>query len=238
VDGQPTLVDNVETLAHLATIAAWGPAWFRELGTASDPGSTLVTMGGAVSRPGVYEIALGSTLRETLELAGPHPDASAALVGGYFGEWVALPAGDRLPITHDGGGPHSASIGAGGIQALPGDACGLAETARVLGYLAAESAGQCGPCRFGLPAVAAQLHTLAVSRLDQPGYRQLVHRLGVIPGRGACKHPDGAIRLAASALRVFAEDVRIHLSGYICGGLRHPPVLPVPHPGAIAPDWR
>lgn len=242
VDGRPTLIDNVETLAHLATIAAWGPDWFRALGTATDPGSTLVTIGGAVSRPGVYEIALGSALGDVLNLAGPPPAVSAALVGGYFGEWVPLPAAGQLLVSHDAGGPRDASmgatVGAGVILALPREACGLVETARILGYLAGESADQCGPCRFGLPAVAEQVRALATGRLDPPGYRQLTYRLGIVAGRGACKHPDGAIRLTGSALRVFADDVRTHLEGYVCGGLRHPPVLPVPRPAAVDRDWR
>lgn len=237
VDGRPTLVDNVETLAHLATIAAWGPAWFRELGTATDPGTTLVTIGGAVRRPGVYEIGLGSALRDVLDLAGPHP-AAAALIGGYFGGWVPLPAAAALPVSHDAADPQGLTVGAGAILALPREACGLAETARILGYLAAESAGQCGPCRLGLPAVAEQLRALATGRLDPPGYRQLVQRLGVIAGRGACRHPDGAIRFAGSALTVFADDVRTHLNGYVCNGLRHPPVLPVPRADVVDWGWR
>jgi NADH:ubiquinone oxidoreductase subunit F (NADH-binding) len=219
-------------------IAAWGPAWFREVGTATDPGSTLVTVGGAVGRPGVYEIALGSALRDVLDLAAVHPTVSAALVGGYFGLWVPLPAAGGLPVSHDATQPHGVTVGAGPILALPREACGLVETARVFGYLAGESAGQCGPCRFGLPAVADQLRALATGRLDPSGYHQLVHRLGVITGRGACRHPDGAIRLAGSALRVFAEDARLHLNGYVCAGLRHPAVLPVPRPDAVDRDWR
>lgn len=242
VDGRPTLVDNVETLAHLATIAAWGPAWFRELGTATDPGSTLVTIGGAVSRPGVYEIGLGTALGDVLNLAGPRSAVAAALVGGYFGGWVPMPAADRLPVSHDAREPHDAAVwatvGAGVILALPREACGLVETARILGYLAAESADQCGPCRFGLPAVADQLRGLATGRLDPAGYRQLTYRLGVVAGRGACKHPDGAMRLAGSALRAFADDVRTHLNGYVCTGLRHPPVFPVPVSAAVDRDWR
>jgi NADH:ubiquinone oxidoreductase subunit F (NADH-binding) len=238
VDGRPTLVDNVETLAHLATIATWGPVWFRELGTATDPGTTLLTIGGAVGRPGVYEIALGTALGDVLGLAGPHPCLSAALLGGYSGGWVPLPAADRLPVSHDAGDPHGTTVGAGVILALPREACGLAETARILGYLAGESAGQCGPCRFGLPAIAEQLRALATGRLDPPGYRQLGYRLGVVAGRGACRHPDGAIHLAGSALRVFADDVRTHLNGYVCAGLRQPLVLPVPHVETLDRDWR
>jgi NADH:ubiquinone oxidoreductase subunit F (NADH-binding) len=238
VDRRPTLVDNVETLAHLAMIAARGPAWFRELGTATDPGSTLVTLGGAVGRPGVYEIALGSALRDVLDLAAVYPTVSAALVGGYFGQWVPLPAAGALPVSHDAAQPHGPTVGAGPILALPREACGLAETALVFEYLAGESAGQCGPCRFGLPAVADQLRALATGRLDPPGYRRLIQRLGVIAGRGACRHPDGAIRLAASALGVFADDVRAHLNGHVCAGLRYPAVLPVPPPDAVDWGWR
>ncbi len=238
VDGRPTLIDNVETLAHLAMLAAWGPAWYREVGTAADPGSTLVTIGGAVAHPGVYEIALGSALRDVLDLADPHPAVSAALVGGYFGAWVPLPAADPLPVSHDSAQPYAATVGAGPILALPRQACGLVETARILRYLAGESAGQCGPCRFGLPAVAEQLQDLAGGRLDPPGYNRLAYRLGVIAGRGACRQPDGAIRLADSALRAFADDVQIHLDGYVCDGKRHPPLFPVPHPRAVDRDRR
>jgi NADH:ubiquinone oxidoreductase subunit F (NADH-binding) len=245
VDGRPTLIDNVETLAHLAMIAAWGPAWFRERGTATDPGSTLVTIGGAVSRPGVYEIALGSTLHDVLDLAGAQPALSAArpalsaaLVGGYFGGWVPLPAAGALPLSHDTSDQFEVTVGAGVIVALPGGVCGLGETARVFGYLARESAGQCGPCRLGLPAVAEQLGALAAGRLDPHAYGRLLQRLGVITGRGACRHPDGAIRFAGSALRVFADDVRTHLTGYTCGRPPSSPVVPVPHANAVDWGWR
>jgi NADH:ubiquinone oxidoreductase subunit F (NADH-binding) len=228
VDGRPTLVDNVETLAHLALVAAGGPGWFREAGTVTDPGTALVTLGGAVSRPGVYEIALGSPLDDLLALAGPVHPVSAALVGGYFGAWAPLPAAGSLPVSHDSGNPDRVALGAGAILALPAAACGLAETARVVSYLAGESAGQCGPCRFGLPAVADQLRALALGRLDASGYQRLAGRLQVIAGRGACRHPDGAIRFATSALRVFAGDVPAHLNGSPCTGLHHSPILPVP----------
>lgn len=228
VHGRPTLVDNVETLAQLAMIVAGGPEWFREAGTATDPGSTLVTIGGAVERPGVYEISLGSPLGGVLGLAGPEHGVSAVLVGGYFGTWVPLPAAAGFRISHDATGPDKTTVGAGAILALPSGACGLAETARVVTYLAGQSAGQCGPCRFGLPAVAAQLQALAAGRLDRAGYQLLFRRLDVIAGRGACRHPDGAVRLARSALRVFANDVRTHLGGYVCRGRHYPAVLPIP----------
>ncbi|GAA3512024.1 NADH-ubiquinone oxidoreductase-F iron-sulfur binding region domain-containing protein [Actinocatenispora rupis] len=231
---RPTLVDNAETLAHLALIARYGPGWYRSVGTAGDPGTTLVTVGGAVARPGVYEIALGTPVGAVLARAGgPTAELSATLVGGYAGTWVTDPG---TPLTHDPAGRYGATVGAGVLVALPAAACGIAETARILGYLADESAGQCGPCAFGLPAVADDLARLAAGRPDPDLHDRLVRRVGVIAGRGACAHPTGAVRLAGSVRHAFAADVRAHLSGRPCRP--HPPVLPLPAPHERDRTWQ
>ena len=89
VKGRPTLVNNVETLAHLALIARYGDSWFRGVGTPSDPGSALVTVGGAVARPGVYEIEMGTPIGQVVMMAGgPSERLQALLIGGYFGAWL------------------------------------------------------------------------------------------------------------------------------------------------------
>ncbi|WP_213450583.1 NADH-ubiquinone oxidoreductase-F iron-sulfur binding region domain-containing protein [Rhizomonospora bruguierae] len=239
VEDRPTLIDNVETLAHLALIAYHGPDWFRAVGTGSDPGSALVTVAGAVANPGVFEVAPGTSLGEMLDAAGgPTEPLGAALVGGYFGTWVPLPQAVHLPLSHDPTGPAGTTLGAGAIVALPAGSCGLAETSRVLGYLAAESANQCGPCHFGLPAVAEDMAAVIHGRADPGTRNRLRTRLGVIAGRGACKHPDGAIRLVASALDAFAADLDMHLAGYTCTGLRQHPVLPLPDPEDRDREWR
>ena len=126
------------------------------------------------------------------------------------------------------------------LVALPPDACGLTETARVLGYLAGQSAGQCGPCAFGLPAVAEDFAELAVGRPGGALFGRLERRLGVINGRGACRHPDGAVRLAASALTTFAADASAHARHLPCAAARRGrgrAVLPVPRPDAEE-EWR
>jgi NADH:ubiquinone oxidoreductase subunit F (NADH-binding) len=139
------LVQNAETLAHLALIARFGPEWFRELGTPDEPGSALVTLSGAVARPRVYEIELGTTLEDLLRLAGGASEPlRAVLVGGYFGSWLDANALD-LPLLDAALAPRGASLGARAVVALPKDACGVVETARVARYLADQSAGQCGP---------------------------------------------------------------------------------------------
>jgi NADH:ubiquinone oxidoreductase subunit F (NADH-binding) len=227
VRGRPTLVDNVETLAHLALIARYGAGWYRECGTDDSPGTTLVTVRGAVGVPGVYETAHGVPLGAVLDLAGgPAVPLQAVLVAGLGGVWLPLPVAAGVPWTAAGLRAAGLAGGVATLTALPGRACGLTETARALRHLAAESAGQCGPCMFGLPAVAADMAALGTGRLGNLGLARLRERLGVIPGRGACAHPDGAVRLAASALRVFADDVARHAAGMPCAWTDVPTCLP------------
>jgi NADH:ubiquinone oxidoreductase subunit F (NADH-binding) len=230
VRGAPTLVQNVETLAHLALIGRHGASWFRALGTPAEPGSMLVTVIGAVRRPGVYEIAIGTLGSEILDLAGgPEEPLRALLLGGYFGSWVAAQAAAEAPFSAAGLADLAASPGAGLVAALPVGVCGLAETARVARYLAAESAGQCGPCVFGLGSIAAELSNLASGR---PADVRLLRRwLGQVDGRGGCGHPSGGVRLIRSALAVFSDEVAQHADGWCCGTSGRT-VLPVPAPGS------
>ena len=234
---RPTLVHNVETLAHLALIARHGPGWFRQAGTAQDPGTTLVTVSGAVAAPGVLEVALGTPLAALVERAGgPVEPPAAVLVGGFAGAWLP-PALLHTPLTRRDLAPLGAAPGAGVLVALPRTACGLSETARILAYLAAHGARQCGPCRFGLPAVAEDVTALAAGRADPELPSRLRRRIGLLPDRGACRHPDGAARLAASALRVFADDVGHHLTHGACPAAHRPPRIPTP-PATPPETWR
>jgi NADH:ubiquinone oxidoreductase subunit F (NADH-binding) len=225
---RPTLVLNVETLAHLALIGRYGPDWFRQAGSAQAPGTALVTIGGGVGAPGVYEIPLGVRLGELLAHAGLAGQPQAVLTGGYFGTWLPLPAAMHAPVSAPGLRAAGGTLGPGVLAVLPSRCCGLAETARVLGYLASQTAGQCGPCSNGTPALAQAMHWIAFGqpRDDLIGWaRQLTW---LITGRGACHLPDGAAALAASALEVFGEDVRAHVAGGPCARASAPPLLPIP----------
>jgi NADH:ubiquinone oxidoreductase subunit F (NADH-binding) len=205
----PTLVQNVETLAHVALIARFGSTWFRSVGTGAEPGTALVTLSGAVARPGVYEIELGTRVSELVEQAGGASEPlSAFLVGGYFGGW-----------TRDVGHPLSVAggLGAGVVVAFPGAACGVRESARVMRYLADESAGQCGPCVHGLAALASGLEEIAIGRVPDRR-RQLARWAQQVTARGACRHPDGAARFVNSALAVFDQELSLHLKKGRCSG--------------------
>ena len=227
VRNRPTFISNVETLANLALIARHGPDWFRSAGTPSDPGTALVTLGGAVERPGVHEIALGSRLADLLRAAGGVVDApQAVLVGGYGAAWLRAEGLRDLTLGADDPRLGPGSIGAGVVWVLGEHACGVWETARILDYLAAESAGQCGPCLHGLRAIADAFERLAHGR-GRPGDGARLRRWGAeVTGRGACRHPDGAARLLASALHVFGDEIDRHAAGRCSGSDR--PSMPVP----------
>lgn len=225
---QPTLVQNVETLAHVALIVRHGAAWFREAGTAQDPGSALVTLSGALSEPGVYEIEHGTPLSELLGSAGLTDQLAAVLIGGYFGSWFGPAAIERLLLSPGELSQHGAGLGAGVIVALGAAACPVAETARVADYFALESAGQCGPCVNGLGAIADTVQQVASGTATARAPRDLARWSSSLAGRGACQFPDGATRFVASALRVFAAQFDDHMRHGPCERCAAPPTLPVP----------
>jgi NADH:ubiquinone oxidoreductase subunit F (NADH-binding) len=207
---RPTLIQNPETLAQVALVARFGEHWYRELGTSADPGSVLVTVSGAVGAPGVYEMAFGTPIADLLEAAGgPSEPLRALLVGGYFGTWVNGGEAMRLRLSREELRSVGCSLGSGVIIALGASACGLHETARVIDYLADQSAGQCGPCTYGLRAVADGVAALT-DRGGRGQREQILRWAAEIRGRGACHHPDGAVRFVTSAISVFAPEIEAH----------------------------
>ena len=209
--GRPTLIQNPETLAQLALIARFGAQWFRELGTTADPGSALVTISGAVQAPGVYELAFGTPMTDLLAAAGGSTEPlQALLVGGYFGTWVDSSRLFRLRLAREDLRSVGCSLGSGVLIALGESACGLHESARVIHYLAEESAGQCGPCVHGLAAIAEAVGAMADGAAHPREHDRVLRWASEIRGRGACHHPDGAVRFVESALAVFAAEIERH----------------------------
>ena len=229
VGGAPTLVQNVETLAHIAQIARFGPEWFRAVGTGDERGSALATLSGAVRRPGVFEFALGTTLADLVAQAGGvTAELGAVLAGGYFGTWLPADAALAAPLSDAGLAPLGGALGARALVMLPATSCGVLETARVVRWLAAESAGQCGPCVHGLAAIADDLVQIARCDDRAGSRRALERRLPQLERRGACRHPDGVVRFVESALHVFAAEVELHVHQGRCSSRAERAVLPLP----------
>lgn len=207
--GEPrTLVHNLETLARVALVARGLPATTTRLLTVVGQADRLVT-----------EVAQGSPLLDALLAAGwsagpGHP--AGVLLGGYGGTWVSW--ADAAGAHVDAGDPVGRLLGAGIVAPLPAGACPVRATAEIAEYLAGMSAGQCGPCVFGLPAIAAGVRRLADGRPGRAGAARLSADLDAVAGRGACHHPDGAVGLVRSMHAVFGAHAAAHGQGLRCGG--------------------
>lgn len=194
-EGPAVLVHNAETHARLGVLALGGNPVATSLVTVAESVAPL-----DFTRRTVVESGAGMTFEDVLTVAGA-PEPQAILLGGMGGTWVRW--SDLADVIVD---PwelraQGLSLGAGILHLLPKDRDGLAESVAILDWLADQSARQCGPCVFGLPALAD-----AVRRTSRGRGGDDAKRISdLISGRGACRHPDGAVRMAMSAQEVFGS---------------------------------
>jgi len=184
-----------------------GSAGYAAFGTADEPGTTLLTLRGDGWDPQVREVAFGTPLSDVLttaELAQP------LLLGGYHGSWLRPGALRGLTVSRKAIAAAGASIGAGVMLPLAEGTCPLDRTAELVEYLAGQSAGRCGPCRNGLPAMADEVRELVHGG---GSVRRVEELCGLVTRRGACAHPDGTARLVASMVTRFAKEIDWHRKG-------------------------
>ncbi|GCD45851.1 NADH-quinone oxidoreductase subunit NuoF family protein [Streptomyces paromomycinus] len=226
--GAPTLFSNAETFAQLAVAARAGAHRYAATGAPHEPGTLLLTVSGAVPSPAVVEAPSGVPLLYVLQTCAADPAPGGVLVGGYHGAWLAAATAYGTVVTREALAAGGGALGAGAVLPVPAGTCPLGETLLVARWLAAESSGQCGPCRLGLPSVASALaDTLAGGGQEAlDGVRRATQTAN---GRGACKHPDGAVRFVLSALDAFPDDLAAHTLGGGCGR-ETAGVLPLPAP--------
>ncbi|MEU9372839.1 NADH-ubiquinone oxidoreductase-F iron-sulfur binding region domain-containing protein [Streptomyces sp. NPDC048255] len=231
--GVPTLLSNTETYAQLAVAARLGALDYRTAGLPSEPGTVLLTVAGST----VVEAPTGTSLAYVLDLCGTEP-GQGVLVGGYHGRWLDPHTARSVQVSRQALAAYDAVLGAGAVLPLPEDTCPAGEVARVTRWMAKESAGQCGPCVRGLPALADVLEG-AVAGGGRAALEAVEARLVAVRGRGACSHPDGTSYFVASALTAFPDEFRDHALGSGCGR-RVLGALPLPQdesPERLVVDW-
>ncbi len=216
VDDLPTVLSNATTFAQLAVLALLGPERFAAVGTPEEPGTILLSVGGSAAHPAVVEVPVGVPLAAILDICQA-PAGDGVLVGGYHGMWLPAETAYAVPVSREGLAAVGGTLGAGIVLPLGDGTCPLGEVSRIASYLAGESAGQCGPCKLGLPAIARALAAL----IDGSGGIEALdvarRSAAAVAGRGACAHPDGMTRFVLSALEVFTEDLAAHVFHSSCG---------------------
>src|SRR6202042_2506118 len=152
----PTMLSNASTFAQIAVLALLGPDRFAAVGVPDEPGTVLLSVSGSAMHPAVVECATGIPLGAVLDICQA-PAGDGVLIGGDHGTWLDAGTAHQVPIGREGAGSAGGAFGSGIVLPIGDGTCPLGEVSRIASYLAGESAGQCGPCKLGLPTIARAL---------------------------------------------------------------------------------
>lgn len=209
----PTVMNNAETLAHVARILSHDAESFRSLGTETSPGTMLFTVCGDVRQPGVYELPLGTPLRVLLEDVAGGPPEGRSIKAVVPGVSDALLTADELdtPLAFDAMRDAGSGLGSGGFIVYDDTACMVAATATLSRFLAVESCGQCPACPQGCQQITEALERLEAGDAGEADLKTIRSRLRSVTGGHRCGLPVGEQRLVSSVLEAFPDEVTAHL---------------------------
>ena len=212
-DDNPTLVNNVETLANVPHILREGPAWLRANGTDASPGTMVFTVCGDVLREGVFELPLGSPMRSLVEEAAGGAPEGRTIKAIFPGASNTVIAPEELdtPMDFDSLREVGSGLGAGGFAVFDDSACMVQAAYRYSRFLAVESCGQCPACKFGTGEATEALEALeSGSGSDRDIELVLVRSRSSTDGQ-KCALPTGESLLMQSLVQVFDEEFRRHV---------------------------
>ena len=211
----PTLVNNVETLANVPHVLAEGADWLRSSGTDGSPGTMLFTVCGDVRREGVFELALGTPLRSLVEgmAGGPPEGRSVKAIFPGASNTVLTPGELDVPMDFDSMRRFGSGLGAGGFAVFDDSACMVKAAALYSRFLYVESCGQCPACKFGTGEVTRLLENIeSGGGSDQDLESVLIHARGSTDGQ-KCALPTGESLLIQSLVQVFGREFGGHVGG-------------------------
>jgi NADH-quinone oxidoreductase subunit F len=219
VGGRPTVVSNVETLAHVALVARDGGDSYRSLGTAECPGTMLLTVPAECRNPGVYEVVVGAYLDEVL--AGPaggfvDGPCRGVQVGGPAAGWLT---GDlHVPLSPEALAERGSHLGCGALRVLPAGACAVDAVAATSEFFARESCGKCPPCRMATQFVARATSALLAGKGATTAHLDTAPQVvASVRESTACSLVLFPIPPLASAREAFPDDFAAHLADADCG---------------------
>jgi len=211
---QPTVLQNVETLACVAPIIRNGPEWFKNLAlTDTGAGTKLFCVSGKVRQPGCFELPMGVPLREIIEVhAGgmlPGSEFKACLPGGASTRFMPREFYE-IPMDFESLRLAGHRLGTGAIMVFDHQTCLVAATLNLITFFARESCGWCTPCREGLPYIRDLLARIEDGR-GEPEFIPLLKRMGEHLWKAYCAFAPGAASPLESLLTYFEDEVQAHI---------------------------
>jgi NADH-quinone oxidoreductase subunit F len=213
-DSNPTVVNNVETLASAAHILAKGAEWFRSMGTSGSPGTVIATVVGDVVQPGVHEVEMGTSFADLLEMCGgPLPGRTFKAAFSGVSNAVLRATDFGTPLTYEDFAARGSGLGAAGFVVYD-DSVNMTLVAHALSrFLAIESCGQCPPCKQGSVAITTDLASICNGEAGDEILGQLSTRLRSVTDANRCFLGTEEQLVVSSILRDFPEDVAAFLEG-------------------------
>src|SRR5437773_4031431 len=217
--GKPTLVNNVETLCNVPPLLRNGAAWFGEVGTEKSPGTMLFSVSGAVSRPGVYELPMGTPIRTLIfECGGGVPNGRAIKAVFPGGPSFSMLTADQLdtPMDFETLKKAGSGLGSAGVIVVDAQTCMVWIAVKYGKFFKVESCGQCPPCRMGTINLADLLRKIEEGKGTEKDLATLLQLSGCLKGRGYCTVVTGASVLVESSLRHFRREFEEHIAQKRC----------------------
>ncbi len=237
----PTLVNNVETLASVAHILARGALWFRSMGTVDSPGTLLVTVVGAVTHPGVMEVEMGTALDDVLGMCGgPLPDRRLVAALSGVSNQVLLAAEFDVPLTYEDMAARGTSLGAAGFAIYDDSADMVSVTREFSRFLAVESCGQCPACKSGSMAITERLAAIDDGRGTDADLGAIAASLRTVTDANRCYLGTEELNVVSSMLRAFPEAFAQRIEGVTgsSGAVLIPLVVDIADDGTVTYDER
>ena len=210
----PALVDNVETLANVPRIIWRGSEWFRDLGTADSPGTVICTFIGAVQNPGVGEVAMGTTLREAIELVagGPRDDRSIVAVLPGVSNAVITASQLDTPLTYEAVTAVGSGLGSASFAVYDDQSDLAAVAAGASRFLFVESCGQCTPCKTDGRTISESLDRIIANEATATDVDRLRSALDTVADGARCNLARQQEIVTRSLLDAFPQAVEVHIA--------------------------
>lgn len=207
----PTLVNNVETLANVPRILADGPDWLRSNGTETSPGTMVFTICGDVRQEGVFELPLGTPLRYLVDecAGGPEDSRSVKAIFPGASNTVILPEQLDTPMDFDSMRQVGSGLGSGGFAVFDDTACMVRAAYLYSRFLWVESCAQCPACKFGTSEVTRGLDEIEL-RGRAPDLELILMRARSSTDGQKCALPTGESLLMQSLVQIFADEFLAH----------------------------
>jgi NADH:ubiquinone oxidoreductase subunit F (NADH-binding) len=214
-ESNPTLVNNVETLANVPVILARGPEWFRGRGTEASPGHVVCTVVGDVVAPDIGEVELGTSLREIIDAIASGMPAGRRVKAVFSGVANPVLRGDQLdiPLSYEGFQAAGSGMGAAGFIVYDETAC-MVEVARAMSrFLYVESCGQCPPCKLGSGEITEALQQIQAGNGAESDVAEIGSWLGKVTDGARCYLATQERQVVGSLLSAFPDEFAAHLEG-------------------------